>query len=118
MANDIGMRLKTLRLLHNMKQKQLGNIIHYSRTQISNIETNRRTLHFEDMQTLSEYFNISIMYFLDEDFFESNDGILSILDSDGPLDITQFTIDDKIKIAKMYVDLMKRYKKKPEKTDI
>lgn len=114
MAKDIGKRLRILRKLHDMTQEKLGDILHYSRSQIGNIEGNRRNLLFEDMQTLSEYFNISIMYFLDENFFLSNNELLFILDSEEPLDITQFTIDDKIKIAKMYVDLMKRYRKKNE----
>ena len=114
MASDIGARLRILRKLYDMTQEQLGKIIYCSRSQVSNIETNRRTLHFEDIQILSEYFNISIMYFLDEDFFANNNELLCILDSERPLDITQFPIDDKIKIVKVYVDLKKQHKKKSE----
>ena len=113
-AKGVGERLRNLRKLHKKTQDQVGKILHYSRSHISNIETDRRSLRFEDILLLSEYFNVSIMYLLGEDFLDNNNEILYILDSNSPLDITKFSIDDKIKIAKMYVDIMKRCKNKTE----
>lgn len=59
-----GNRLKTLRKEKDLTQAQLANILKTSASAIGMYEQNRRTPDTETLQTLSNYFNVSVDYLI------------------------------------------------------
>ena len=109
MANDIGAKLKKLRLIHDMTQEEFGEIFNYSRCAVTNFEANRRKLTVDALQGIADYFHISIMYFFDDNYSLNNKS-LSDSEEAALLDIMPLTLDDRITIARIYLKLLKKKK--------
>ena len=59
-----GNKLKKLRLLRNLNQTELADILKCSQKNISSYETNRTRPDYEVLINMSKYFNVSIDYLL------------------------------------------------------
>ena len=57
-------RLKQLRKERNLSQADIGNLLHVTKTQISDIENARRTTTIDNLVTLAQFFNVSTDYLL------------------------------------------------------
>ncbi len=108
----IGKKIKTLRKAHNLTQKKFGEIIHYSRTAISNFEHNKRQPSFELLCSIADYFQINIMYFYNDDCTEIGNEILTVLNNKSPLDITNLTPSLQAKLVKIYFEFKEQSKYK------
>lgn len=75
---EIGRKLKSLRLRKNLRQDELADILKVSRVHICNIENGKRGLNLEQLNKLCKYFKISISYFIEE---ELTDECESLIDS-------------------------------------
>ncbi len=64
MKNNIGERIKGLRKSKGINQTELAKIVNLSTTVMSMIEANRSNPSIETLNTMSEYFNVSIDYLL------------------------------------------------------
>lgn len=58
------MRLKKLRISHGLKQKDLGHIVGMTEGAISRLESGERSPSIEVAVALSQFFNVSLDYFL------------------------------------------------------
>lgn len=77
MYNEIGNKLKLLRVKNNLKQSDLAKILNVSRVQICNIENGRRGLNLEQLNMLCKRFKIDISYFFNEDITFEGELLLS-----------------------------------------
>lgn len=57
-------RLKELRTKKSIKQKDLGQVLNYNYTTISNYESGRNEPSISDIKKLAEFFDVSIDYLL------------------------------------------------------
>lgn len=60
MEENIGKRLKYLRICRGETQEQLAEKLNISRSKVSSWETGRRYMSVQDAIILSEYFNVSL----------------------------------------------------------
>lgn len=56
--------LKLLRKQHKLSQKEIGNIFHASQNTVSQWENGTRKPSYDVIQTIADYFNVSIDYLL------------------------------------------------------
>lgn len=63
MPNNLGERLKNLRLAKGLTQEDVAKKANITRSTISNYENGRRTPHLKDLQKLSKIFNVGLEYF-------------------------------------------------------
>ena len=59
-SKEIGARIQALRKEHNMTQEELAEILHVSRTHLSNLETGQKNLTLEFLTEVTSYFNVSL----------------------------------------------------------
>lgn len=64
---NFGKRLKDIRAKHNLTQQQLSEITGVSRATIAGYETKNKQPDFTVLYRLSEYFNVTIDYLLNND---------------------------------------------------
>ena len=64
---DIGKKLKELRQLENMTQKEAAVKLNISRSALTNYEANRRTLSPDMLVRFSKLYNVTVDYILDND---------------------------------------------------
>jgi transcriptional regulator with XRE-family HTH domain len=64
--NFIGQKLKQIRRLKNVTQKELGDFLNFSEAQISLIESGKRKLSVEDIYKVAKFFDVSHDYFLEQ----------------------------------------------------
>ncbi len=57
-------RLKELRKEHNLTQSDIGEILHVSKVQISDIEKGKKTTTIDNLVILAQYFKVSTDYLL------------------------------------------------------
>ncbi len=62
--NEIGRRLKTLRLEKALSQEALSLEIKISRDHLSNIENGKHPINIKNLYKLAQYFEVDIKYFL------------------------------------------------------
>lgn len=67
-------RLKSLRKEHNLTQDDLGKVLNYGRTAISGYESGRNEPSYDVLETLSNYFDVSIDYLLGKTDIRNNKG--------------------------------------------
>lgn len=77
MYNDLGKKLKLLRKRRNIRQEDLAEFLNLSKSQISNLESDRRNLSLSQLEKLCDYFKIDISYFLME---ETTDSCLELIE--------------------------------------
>ena len=65
MDNDIGMRLKKLRLDFGFTQKQVADYLGFKQSQIAKLENNERVLKHSSLLKLCDLYNCSYEYILD-----------------------------------------------------
>ena len=70
---SLSTRLKALRIEHKMTQQDVADSINVARTTITGYETKNRQPSHEKLNDLSELFNVSIDYLLDERIDEAED---------------------------------------------
>lgn len=63
MTNEIGKRLKNLRISKGLTQEDIATKAKITRSTISNYENGRRTPHLKDLQQLAKIFNVGLEYF-------------------------------------------------------
>ena len=76
MKNDIGKKIKLLRISNKLNQNDLSKILNLSRSQISNLENGKRNVSIMQLEKICEYFKIDMSYFI---MFETNDVCIEIL---------------------------------------
>lgn len=76
MKNDIGKKIKLLRISNKLNQNDLSKILNLSRSQISNLENGKRNVSIIQLEKICEYFKIDMSYFI---MFETNDVCIEIL---------------------------------------
>lgn len=64
---NFGKRLRELRKTMNLNQEQLGEIVNVSKSTVSKYELNTLQPSLETLLLISQYFNVSIDYMLDND---------------------------------------------------
>ena len=109
MVNDIGAKIRFIRKLHGLSQEELGNIINYSRPAISNYEANTREVSIDDLQQLSDYFNISIMYFLDNEQSELEKLLLPYMEGSKSFNIKNLSPKKKTEVVKFLYSFEQKY---------
>ncbi len=62
--NEIGKRLKKIRIDRGLSQDELGHNLNLSRTAIGNWERGERTINRQDLNNLAAYFGVPVEYFL------------------------------------------------------
>lgn len=62
--NEIGRRLRTLRLEKDLSQEELAYEVKISRDHLSNIELGKHPVNIKTLNKLAEYFDVDIKYFL------------------------------------------------------
>lgn len=76
MHEEIGRKLKALRLRKNLHQDELADILEVSRVHICNIENGKRGLNLEQLNKLCKYFKISISYFVEEELTDECESLI------------------------------------------
>ena len=64
MSDIFGEKLKFLREKNGLKQKDLGNVLNYGSTTISNYESGRNEPSFADLCKIADYFDVSVDYLI------------------------------------------------------
>ena len=111
MANDIGAKIKFLRKLHGLTQEEFGDIIRYSRTAVTNFETNARALTVKGLQEVSDYFNISIVYFFEEKHTELEKDLLPYIEGNKPLNLEKLSPLKRAEIIRALYEFETKYNK-------
>ena len=62
--NELGRRLRVLRIDNNMTQDELAYAVKISRDHLSNIENGKYPINLKNLYKLAVYFNVDIKYFL------------------------------------------------------
>ena len=62
--NELGRRLKALRIDNNLTQDELAYAVKISRDHLSNIENGKYPINLKNLYKLATYFNVDIKYFL------------------------------------------------------
>lgn len=63
LKNDIGKKIRNLRLENNLSQEKFAEYVNMSREHISCIERGKNLVSIETLYNISEYFNVDIKYF-------------------------------------------------------
>lgn len=63
LRNEIGRKVKKLRLENNLSQEKLAEYINMSREHISCIERGKHLVTIETLYNLADYFKVDIKYF-------------------------------------------------------
>ncbi|MEA3423303.1 MAG: helix-turn-helix transcriptional regulator [Bacillota bacterium] len=74
----IGRKIRYLREINNISQKQLSKILNVSQQTISQYENNRRNVPSGALKPLANFFSVATDYFLDNNGNTSTDNILMI----------------------------------------
>lgn len=61
--NELGRRLKALRIDNNLTQDELSYAVKISRDHLSNIENGKYPINIKNLYKLAVYFNVDIKYF-------------------------------------------------------
>ena len=70
--NNLGERLKELRLERGYDQKELGKLLNITSSSISNWETNRRSPDLKTLVDIADFFNVMVDYLLGRTNFRTN----------------------------------------------
>ena len=62
MENSLGTRLKQLRKKHNFTQREVGDFLDISQSQLAKVESNERNLKLTKLLKLCDLFNVSEEY--------------------------------------------------------
>lgn len=65
MNNDVGMRLKKLRIDFGFTQKQVADYLGFKQSQIAKLENNERTLKHSSLLKVCDLYNCSYEYILE-----------------------------------------------------
>ena len=63
--NEIGRRLKSLRLEQNLSQEVVAAKVKISRDHLSNLENGKYPINIKTLYKLSEFFEVDLKYFFD-----------------------------------------------------
>lgn len=61
--NELGRRLKALRIDKNLTQDELAFAVKISRDHLSNIENGKYPINIKNLYKLAKYFNVDMKYF-------------------------------------------------------
>lgn len=61
----IGIRLKELRVKHNLAQREVAEVLHIKNSTYSKYENGKLVLSFSKLITLAKFYNVSADYILD-----------------------------------------------------
>lgn len=64
MPNDIGKRLRELRISADLTQENVANVLNISREAYALYESEKRQMNYESLCKIADYYNISIDYLL------------------------------------------------------
>lgn len=64
MENDLGYRLKLLRNKHNFTQREVGDFLGISQSQLAKVESNERNLKLTKLLKLCDLYNVSEEFLL------------------------------------------------------
>ena len=67
--NQIGRKIKSLRLENNLSQEKMAELVGLSREHISCLERGKNLITIDTLYKISSYFNINIKDFFDFFFF-------------------------------------------------
>lgn len=71
--NQVGLRVKQLRLSKGISQEKLALEIGLDRTYISSIESGKRNVSVVNLEKIWSYFSLTPFQFFDSEVFEKND---------------------------------------------
>lgn len=112
-------RLGELRKASGMTQDQLSKALNISRSCLANYESCRRYPNIGILESVSEYFNVSINYLMGKEYFDKRSESLErqnfelsrILNEKSNLDISEISPAAKIALIEFYQYLSKKHKK-------
>jgi len=121
MSSIFGEKLKLLREQKGLKQKELGDILNYVSSAISNYETGRNEPSMSDLCKIADYFDVSIDYLAGRE--ERNTEVYDMIKNQNMDDIIFWRIykglnEENKKILKKYAEFLKKKCKKPCKTGL
>lgn len=76
MYNELGKKVRNLRIKNNITQQELADILKISRVHICNIENGRRGMNLEQLNVLCKYFKIDLSYFVNEDVIDEGERLI------------------------------------------
>lgn len=77
MIQNLGEKVKLLRKRRNLKQEDLANLLNLSRAQISNLEKGKRNFSLNQLEKISEFFNVEMSYFI---MAETTDSCMDLIE--------------------------------------
>lgn len=66
MANNVGEKIKLLRVKANLSQEELAQKLYFSNSTISNWEKGLREVSMENLHNLAHFFGVKVSYFIDQ----------------------------------------------------
>jgi transcriptional regulator with XRE-family HTH domain len=66
MANNVGEKIKLLRVKANLSQEELAKKLYFSNSTISNWEKGLREVSMENLNKLASFFGVKVSYFIDQ----------------------------------------------------
>lgn len=82
--NNIGQRIRTMRLSREMTQADLAMAIDQSQSSITMYETGRREPDFETLEAMADVFNVPLVYLVDGGFSSASGSYDDFPDEDRP----------------------------------
>jgi len=111
MSSIFGEKLKLLREQKGLKQKELGDILNYVSSAISNYETGRNEPSMSDLCKIADYFDVSIDYLAGRE--ERNTEVYDMIKNQNMDDIIFWRIykglnKENKKILRKYAEFLKK----------
>lgn len=115
--NDLGKRIKMLRLACDLSQEELADDIFVARSSISNYETNKRSPDIELLQLMCKRFGVSMNYLLGDigageetnSLSSADMDIRPYLTKDMHLDLSAAPPLVRIFVVEIYMYMMQKY---------
>lgn len=76
--DEVGVRIRTMRMSRGMTQADLANAIGQSASSITMYETGRREPEFEILEAMADVFNVPLVAFVSDDFSEEEIRLVSL----------------------------------------
>ena len=103
MENEIGTKLRALRVSRKLTQTELSNRTNFNRATLSNYETGRRLPNINELKKFAEFYGVGLDYF----GVASKDEILEVLSR--AREVFESDQINKTKKDELYRELMKLY---------
>lgn len=107
--DDIGMKLRSLRMSRKLSQTEVAERIGYNRASLSNYETGRRLPNINELKKFAEFYGVGLDYF----GVASKDELIEVLSR--ARKVFEDENIDRNKKEELYRELMKLYLSMDEK---